>query len=129
MNNIETVKTRINWARGIHRVFLLLCVIWALFVWIGLPVMQARQASDFAVMIYGFNIEHPAKDSVEQADRQQTQRTLFEESTLPSIYKVQVLPNLHWFLLGALLPPAILYGLARAVIALVRWLYRGFATP
>ncbi len=52
--------------------------------------------------------------------------TEYLEASLSKIYTTEVAQNLHWFVLGALLPPIFVYGVASGFILLVHWLYRGF---
>ncbi len=73
-----------------------------------------------------FQLEHPAKDSADESERKQSQTNLWAEASLSKIYTTEVAQNLHWFVLGALLPPIFVYGVASGFILLVHWLYRGF---
>jgi hypothetical protein len=129
MEDDGITKSRMSWRRGFHRVFLLLWVLWALFVLIGVPILQARQASDFAVAMYSITLNNPAKDDSERAARVERQNEYFAQASLSHIYKTQVLPNFHWFVLAILIPPVVLYALVRGGILLVSWLYRGFTAP
>lgn len=129
MNDRSRTAAAINWRRGFHRVFALLCVLWVLFLFVGYPIKMANDASGFAARMHSSSLDNPEIDPTARAERERQNKELWEHALLPYIYKHQVLPELHLFVGAAIVVPALLYGLIRAAVALVRWLYRGFKSP
>lgn len=127
MASDNTGKKNITWRKGFHRIFILLSSVWTVYVLVGFPIQQVNQRSEFAASSYGFNLSYPPKDEKEKEERERNQKALWAEANLAHIYKTEIFPNFHWVLLAIFFPPAILYGLIRAVISLSRWLFRGFA--
>ncbi|MGC3981889.1 MAG: hypothetical protein QM808_11555 [Steroidobacteraceae bacterium] len=110
--------------------FALLWVIWALFIFIGLPLQQVRSAQSFATYMYSASLDDPApKDDIERAQRQARQDELWENASWSHVYKSEVLPNI-WLCLGAaILVPVFVYAVIRGLCAIFAWLYRGFTSP
>src|SRR6185312_4709783 len=50
------LASKVSWNRGLHRVFALACVLWLLFVFIGLPLMTSHQRVEFASTMMSFNL-------------------------------------------------------------------------
>ena len=61
-----------------HRVFVLLCVVWALFVLIGFPIKRASQAQEFAT--YRLNLESPANTQAERDERERRPKAISYEA-------------------------------------------------
>lgn len=126
MEQKNTNGSGIAWRRGLHRLFILFCVLWAVFILIGIPIKKAQQSFELAVRL---NIENSATTQAEKDKHEQRQKALMDKASLPHVYKIQVLPEIHWYLLGVLFPPALLYFLVWSMHRLGRWLYRGFRAP
>lgn len=129
MLNENSERKSISWRRGLHRVFVVLCVVWTLVVLVGLPIKQADQAREFAQLMYRANLDNPTNIQGEKEVRERQNKELFAQASLTYIYRTQVAPELHLYLLGVILPPALLYLFVFSGHLLVRWLYRGFKAP
>jgi hypothetical protein len=118
----------LNLNRGLHRVFLLGCALWALFVLVIFPVWTASSARASVDETVAYDVAHPADDAAVRLKREKEIKELYSHATVAHIYRHEVLPN--WpFVLGALvLPPLVVYVLARLGAAVVGWLVRGFRT-
>ena len=126
MSNQSTDSKNVTWRRGFHRVFVLLWMIWALFVLVGLPILEVKRAGESAATMYKWSHEYPIQDEKERAERDRLDNERWAHASLAYIYKNEVFPNIHWFLLFIALPPIILYGLIRGVISVGKWIYSGF---
>jgi len=124
-----TQKKPINWQRGFHRIFAVLWILWSAFVMVGIPLQESNQRSNFAALHYSIDINNPTDDKRMLEKREQEQRELWARASLVNIYKTEVIPNMHWFIMGIIIPPLFIYGLIRAGICLALWLVRGFRTP
>lgn len=128
----------LDWAKGLRRIFVLLCVAWAFIVLVWYPIRIAKQnrekADEFErlpapVVVEEVTTPTPedlARQAKETARHEHIAAGFWERATLPWIYKNEYLR--HWpLVLGAmLLPPALFYGLAVAAFRTGRWVLRGF---
>lgn len=133
MSEQPSPPSPVNWRRGLHRVFAVLCVLWVLWVFVGFPHRISQDRLAFYGKMLALHHAQLPEGEGGQAKKEQEDRRLKEEfgdkAWLPNVYKHDVWPNLHWFLLACVAVPAVFYGIARAALALVLWLCRGFKSP
>ena len=121
-----------NWRRGLHRVFLVACALWVLAVLVVFPFVEVGRARDFAaqsdVMSSSSALTSPESqiDRQRKLNRERSQTVLWQQATVSHFYRHEMLG--HWFLLLVVLlvPPTLIYGLARAVLAASSWVATGF---
>ena len=125
----QSKQGAITWRRGFHRIFAACCVVWALFVMLGIPLQQANQAQGMAAAMVRQEIASPAATREIAEARKKIEDNFWAQGSVSYQFRTAVLPNLHWFLLLVVAPPALLYALAYGAATLFGWLYRGFKTP
>jgi hypothetical protein len=117
-----------NWARGLRRVFVLLCVVWAGVVLIWFPIHIANERAETAgqldVMFRQTQSRSTTPDQI--AEHKKRMDVLWEQATLPWIYRHEYLDHWGTVLIVLVVPPALLYGVGWAGFRVSRWLVRGF---
>jgi hypothetical protein len=121
----------VNWNRGLHRVFALLCMLWAGYLLVWLPMQARERAYTYAIDTtmreynYAKAVGKPLM-SAEELD------ALTKENLEMATWSYQYrgfMKDLPWLLAITILIPALIYGLIRLFLMLLLWLYRGFNTP
>lgn len=118
----------LNLSRGLHRVFLLACAGWVLFVLVIFPMWAASRARASVDETLAYDVAHPADDAAVTLKREREIKELYSHATVAYIYQHEVLPNWGFVLASLVLPPLVVYGLARLGIVVGGWLVRGFHT-
>lgn len=113
--------TACNLKRGLHRMFLIATISWILWC----AVLPIRHRANFVDNFYTILVdeEHDClTDTCKQEARGQ-EKLLFEENSVSKWYREE------WWvaLLLAIAVPLLVYGVLRAIIALVHWVSRGFS--
>lgn len=115
-----------NYRRGLHRVFALACVLWALAVLVGFPIQAVNRNREFAWQSEAFATSHPAPDAASRIEHERSQRLLWQQATLQYVYRHEVLPHWPIVLATLVIPPLVAYGLIWLGISIMSWVIRGF---
>jgi hypothetical protein len=119
----------VNWNRGLHRVFALLCLFWLGFWCVYIPMDEMKKATTYAAQTdireYEFERAFPAKSPEEKAT---LRKENWERATWSYQYK-KIFVEQAGALWIIVLIPAVGYLLIRLFLMLSLWLYRGFNTP
>ena len=117
----------VNWNRGLHRVFALLCVLWVGSVFIWVPIEIRNEAQKHAYETY-IDSNNKLNSPEEQIDIDLQFKQNLKEAEWASVYKIY-LDDPKEVILATVMFPAAFYVLSRLLIMLLVWIYRGFNTP
>ena len=117
----------VNWNRGLHRVFALLCVLWVGSVFIWVPIEIRNEAQKHAYETY-IDSNNKLNSPEEQIDIDLQYKQNLKEAEWASVYKIY-LDDPKEVILATVMFPAAFYVLSRLLIMLLVWIYRGFNTP
>lgn len=118
----------VNWNRGLHRVFALLCLLWLGFFFVYIPWKEIQVNTKYAAETFVRELNHSELAGVPMMPADELEaltKENWERATWSYQYKnlLSSMPTLIWVIV---LIPTVVYGLARLFIFLVLWLYRGF---
>jgi hypothetical protein len=114
-----------NWKRGLNRIFVLLCVVWAIVALVVIPAGIAKSNAEFAAKTEQFwaNLSDRTKTPEKVAQHEKQMEALWEEATVQGVYE-----QWPWYgiLAGLVIPPLLFYAVCWIVIRSGRWIRRGF---
>jgi hypothetical protein len=86
------------------------------------PFREVAKSRDIAAMTASFSggTAHPSEESKKR------QEELWEMATLSYFYRHEMLRHWPLVLAALVIPPAVVYGLVRGVVAITTWVLRGF---
>ena len=118
---------KIEWKRGLNRVFIFGWVIWILFLFVWMPLQSIHVWQDLAKSQYAleYSIESPPSKEM-KTELEAHAKEYWENASWSYVYKTEIFPDIWSYIGAALFIPVIIYGLLRGFIALFTWLYRGF---
>lgn len=113
---------------SLHRVFILLSIIWALYVLIVLPVQQLDVIRNNALKTYELRLSEAYNDNDPDrririlAEAPKNYNYEYHRSSIQYFYANDFIKDIHWYILDALILPLLLYGIVWSFISLVKWL-------
>ena len=125
----QPLKRPVRWKRGLHRVFVVLWILWVLFLFGWLPLQQIHGAQRFATQMYALELDKQPNNEQERAALRARQDERWAQASWSHVYKMEVIPNIWLYLGAALLVPLFVYATVWGLVALVRWLLHGFTAP
>ena len=129
MNQLMPQSKRINWNKGLHRVFALLCVLWMGFVFVWYPMDKMNKAAVYAHEIRMHGLDAMSKGIMSYEEVETEYKENRERVSWNYAYENYVFGSGFFLsILFIVLIPAIFYAITRLLIFLILWLYRGFKT-
>jgi hypothetical protein len=128
MNQTDPASKKVNWNKGLHRVFALLCVLWMGYWFVYLPWEAKQQATKYAAETYSRweTLEKvPYLPQMSEQEKSAELKENWERATWSYMFSNMKKEEITFFAIIALVP-AVIYGLVRLLIFLILWLYRGF---
>ena len=107
------INRKINWARGLTRIYLLVVLAWALYWIVWIPLEQVRSWQTLAIYVHD---ESKRTEYLSQANLLTQWKELGKEFARSPMASAAVL----------LLPPLLGYGLLRLILFTTKWIFSGF---
>jgi hypothetical protein len=117
-----------NWRRGGHRIFLVLCAVWAVAVLLAFPLVETTRSQKAALEVHALR-GSGGYSAETQKSLERLEAVHQRQSSLSWFYREEMLKNLGLVLAALIVPPLGVYVLARAVFAIIDWLVNGFRSP
>lgn len=123
---------KINWNKGLHRLFIIGVVCWFVFILLVYPLKTLSNSREAWSKIYaeetwdayGIKDEKAREAEIKRIEQKITNTN--KEKTIQNFYKTEYFKNFEWFLAFLLLPPIFVYVVFRFFIFLILWIKRGF---
>ena len=129
MNQTDPASKKVNWNKGLHRVFALLCVLWMGFVFVWYPMDKMNKAAVYAHEIRMHGLDAMSKGIMSYEEVETEYKENRERVSWNYAYENYVFGSGFFLsILFIVLIPAIFYAITRLLIFLILWLYRGFKT-
>lgn len=113
-----------NWNKGLHRLFFVLCVLWLLYCVLWYPMQLVNAQVDGAKLLYHQELELGGTiDSAQKNFQKQ-----LEEATLPKVWWALLTDGTWLIPLALFFPMLLLYVTVRGTIKVFMWLKNGFAS-
>lgn len=125
MTNDINIPKKTSWSRGLHRIFAIICIVWAgyFIIWIPVTISNERVKNSAEIRKIPLSNNNYTKQQIQGYD--DLADKIFESSKLKNIYK-EMMPDFHIFASFILIPPFVVYLLIRLLIFIIKWIYNGF---
>jgi hypothetical protein len=118
-----------NVRRGLHRIFIVVCVLWVAAALVVPPWLAVREVHQwYRDQLAQIVKLEPASYLAAFENLQDMWHTRLAEARYSAYWKELADEPLYALLL-LVAPPAVLYGIVYGLIALVIWIWRGFQRP
>jgi hypothetical protein len=114
-----------NVRRGAHRVFAVACVLWVLFVIVGLPLQELQRRSESYRVMLGISLDNRRSLSFDDVYNSQVLVDMRRNLGIQAVYRDHFA---EWPALLALIviPPVLVYALVAGLMVVGRWITVGF---
>jgi hypothetical protein len=107
------MKKRINWTRGLTRIYLLMVVVWALYWIVWIPSEEVKNWQELAIY---------TQDETKKSEYLSRANLVAQWKELGKEFISSPITSLAVFLL----PPILGYGFLRLTIFITKWVFIGF---
>ncbi|HVU33557.1 MAG TPA: hypothetical protein VHE61_08995 [Opitutaceae bacterium] len=118
--------------RGWNRTFVIICVVWVVFLVVGMPMIESRSRYKYAREMFDLAQKAGPADWESVDQRKEDQKAIlktYEENIrrghYSEIYR-DFLSDKKGLIIVTLIPPAILYLVVLTIYSITRWVYRGY---